>query len=69
MLNGAVTLGTLDGANIEIRDAAGAENFIQFGMLTEEVERRKAAGYHLSLIHIWSFTLTPSFSPQSMVKE
>ena len=46
MLNGAVTLGTLDGANIEIRDAAGAENFIQFGMLTEEVERQKAAGYH-----------------------
>jgi starch phosphorylase len=46
MLNGAVTLGTYDGANIEIAAAAGAENFVQFGMLAEEVDRLKAAGYH-----------------------
>jgi glycogen phosphorylase len=44
-MNGALTIGTLDGANIEIRDAVGAENFFLFGMSASEVERRKAAGY------------------------
>ncbi|MCB1645590.1 MAG: glycogen/starch/alpha-glucan phosphorylase [Pseudomonadales bacterium] len=37
MMNGAVTIGTLDGANIEIRDAVGADNFFLFGLSAEEV--------------------------------
>ena len=46
MLNGAVTLGTLDGANVEIADATGHENEIIFGMLTPEVNALKGMGYH-----------------------
>ena len=46
MLSGAVTLGTLDGANVEIADAAGHQNEIIFGMRTPEVENLKRLGYH-----------------------
>jgi glycogen phosphorylase len=44
-MNGALTIGTLDGANIEIRDAVGHENFFLFGLTADEVERSKAEGY------------------------
>ena len=49
MLNGAITLGTLDGANVEIADAAGHDNEIIFGMRTPEVNALKAMGYHPSM--------------------
>jgi starch phosphorylase len=48
MMNGALTIGTLDGANVEIREEAGAENFFLFGLNTEEVQRLKTGGYHPS---------------------
>jgi glycogen/starch/alpha-glucan phosphorylases len=49
MMNGAVTIGTLDGANIEIRDAVGPENFFLFGLTAEEVEEVRR-DYHPSSI-------------------
>ena len=45
MMNGALTIGTLDGANIEIREEAGAENFFLFGLTAGEVTLRKREGY------------------------
>lgn len=46
MINGAVTLGTMDGANVEIFDAVGDENIFIFGMSTPEVEEMKRRGYN-----------------------
>ena len=46
MINGAVTMGTYDGANIEIKQCCGAENFIQFGMLPEETKALAQEGYN-----------------------
>ena len=46
MINGAITLGTLDGANVEIHDAVGDDNIILFGMTTPEVNSLRASGYN-----------------------
>ncbi len=46
MMNGAITIGTEDGANVEIHKAVGDENILIFGMETDEVNRLRKSGYH-----------------------
>jgi len=45
-MNGAITIGTLDGANIEIREEVGADNFLLFGLAAAEVAERQREGYY-----------------------
>jgi starch phosphorylase len=50
-MNGALTIGTLDGANVEMREEAGAENFFLFGLNAEQVMKTRQAGYHPAQIY------------------
>ncbi|MEN8214548.1 MAG: glycogen/starch/alpha-glucan phosphorylase, partial [Pseudomonadota bacterium] len=51
-MNGALTIGTMDGSNVEIREEVGAENFFLFGLNADEVMERRAQGYNPRAIYL-----------------